>query len=313
MANLPISSTSASTVFDDRRPSSYSSKIEYINIYQHGTLFNETRWLSSIEAYPDGRFLIIDNRNQHILLLNQNGSFRIDLSSIIFHQIQLLNTDANSFSSIDRSYSFGNVHIDDDSYFYLIPTQLYKIYIFSPENRLIRSITAAMLGISILRSDCLAVTQTGLLYVCDDAHRAIRIYTRMGVYERSIYLEKLPLKLLITRNRMFIYSTENLGFIQIFTLAGAPVRTLNMCSFNFPSEVIWLRGKYFLTCGTFLYVIDEKGDLIAEQNLRTLVDHSNSSLIIQDFALNKNGLLLVTFRRDGTLFNRYWVIRPSIV
>jgi hypothetical protein len=254
---------------------------------------------------------MIDNRNQHLLLLNSNGTFRIDLTSIFFHQIKFLKRNASSSSSIHTTYSFAHVHIDEDSYVYLVPTIVYYIYIFSHENRLVRYLTPRLLDIPIMRSDCIAVTHTGLIYVCDDAYRAIRIYTRMGVHQRTIHLDFLPFKLFISNTRMFTYSIESLASIHMYTLAGVSIRTLTMCSYNLPSEVIWFRGKYFLTCGTYLYVLDEDGELIAEQNFHTLLDLSDSRLIIQDFALNTNGQLLVTFRRNGTLINRYWIIRPS--
>ena len=295
----------------DNRPSSYPSTLDYINIYDYASALNESRWLSALDAYPDGRFLMMDNRNQQILLLNENGTYRIDLTSIFFHQIQLFSRNSTTSSSIHHSYSFAQIQIDQDSYVYLVPTQTYFIYVFSQENRLVRCLTPRLLSISIIRSECVAVTHTGLIYVCDDAFRAIRIYTRMGVHQRTIRLNFLPLKLLISNTRIFTYSIESLASIQMYTLAGAPVRTLTMCSYNLPSEVRWFRGKYFLTCGTQLYVLDEQGEQIAEHSLRTLLDSSESILTIQDFAVNKNGQMLVTFRRNGTLFNRYWIIRPS--
>ncbi|CAF2980697.1 unnamed protein product [Rotaria sp. Silwood2] len=288
-------------------------KIDYINIYDYALLFNESRWLSSIEAYPDGRFIIIDNRNQQLLLLNENGTYIIDLTSIFFRQIQLTIHDRFLPSTIHNAYSFSQIHIDQDGYSYLISTLAYFIYIFSPDNRLVRCLTPQLLSISIIRSDCLAITYTGLIYVCDDTYRVIRIYTRMGVPQRTIRLDYLPLKLFIRNNRLFTYSLENTANIQMYTLLGVPIRTLSMCSYSLPSEVIWFRGKYFLTCGTYLFVLDEHGEEIAEHSLHTLPNYSNTSLIIHDFALNKNGLFLVTFRRNGTLFNRYWIIRPTTV
>ncbi len=291
--------------------SSYQSTIDYINIYDYAATFNETRWLSSIKAYPDGRFIIIDNRNQQLLLLNENGTYRIDLTSLFFRQIQLYNKDFISTPTIHNSYSFSQIYIDHDSYSYLIPTLAYYIYIFSYENRLIRCLTPRSLGISIMRSDCFAVTHTGLIYICDDAYRVIRIYTRMGISQKIMRLDYLPLKLFISNNRMFTYSLENVANIRMYTLSGTPIRTLTICSYNLPLEVIWFRGKYFLACGIYLYVLDEQGELIAEHSLHTLLDYSETFLTIHDFALNKNGLFIVTFRRNGTLFNRYWIIRPA--
>ena len=216
-------------------------------------------------------------------------------------------------TTVHNSYSFSQLHIDQDSYAYFIPTLAYYIYIFSPDNRLIRCLTPPLLGISIIRSDCFAVTHTGVIYVCDDAYRVVRIYTRMGISQKIIRLDYLPLKLLIANNRMFTYSIERPATIQMSTLAGIPVRTLTMCSYNLPSKVNWFRGKYFLTCGTYLYVLDEQGEQLAEKSLYTLLDYPDTLLTIRDFALNKNGLFLMTFRRNGTLFNRYWIIRPSTV
>jgi hypothetical protein len=133
----------------------------------------------------------------------------------------------------------------------------------------------------------------------------------MGISQKIIRLDYLPLKLFISNNRMFTYSLEHVGTIQMYTLSGTPIRTLTICSYNLPSEVIWFRGKYFLACGIYLYVLDEQGEQIAEHSLHTLLDYSETFLTIHDFALNKNGLFLVTFRRNGTLFNRYWIIRPT--
>jgi hypothetical protein len=133
----------------------------------------------------------------------------------------------------------------------------------------------------------------------------------MGISQKVIRLNLLPLKLFISNNRIFTYSIEHIATIQMYTLAGVPVRTLTMCSYNLLSEVVWFRGKYFLTCGTFLYVLDEQGELIAEHSLHTLLDFSGTLLTVHDFALNKNGLLIVTFRRNGTLSNRYWILRPT--
>jgi hypothetical protein len=99
----------------------------------------------------------------------------------------------------------------------------------------------------------------------------------------------------------------------MYTLAGIPIRTLTMCVYNLPSKVLWFRGKHFLTCGTFLYVLDDQGEQIAEHSLHTLLGYSDTIITIHDFAVNKNGLFLVTFRRNGTLFNRYWIIRPATV
>ncbi|CAF0925920.1 unnamed protein product [Rotaria sordida] len=314
LPNLPLSSTKATTIktFVNNR-SSYPSTIDYINIYEYKLLFNETRWLSSIEAYPDGRFIIIDNRNQQLLLLNENGTYIIDLTSIVLRQIQLSIHDRYSSSTIHNAYSFSQIHIDQDGYIYLISTLAYYIYIFSPDNRLIRCLTPNLLSVSIIRSDCLAITHTGLIYLCDDTYRVIRIYTRMGIPQRIIRLNFLPLKLFIRNNRLFTYSLEYIATIQMYTLLGGPIRTLTMCSYKLPTGVVWFRGKYFLTCGTYLFVLDEQGEQIAEHSLHTLLDYSNTSLIINDFALNKNGLFLLTFRRNGSLFNRYWVIRPTIV
>jgi hypothetical protein len=134
----------------------------------------------------------------------------------------------------------------------------------------------------------------------------------MGIPQKSIRLDYLPLKLFISNNRMFTYSIEHLATIQIYTLSGKPIRTLTMCSYNLPSKVVWFRGKYFLTCGTYLYVLDEQGEQIADHSLHILLDYSDTLLRIHDFALNKNGFLIVTFRRNGTLTNRYWIIRPKI-
>ncbi len=274
---------------------------------------NETRWLSFLAAYPDGRFLLSDNHNQQLFLLNENGTYRIDLTSIFSHQIQLSNQKLSRSSTVHNSYSFSQIYIDQDGYTYLIPTLAYYIYIFSSENRLVRCLTPRLLGISIIRSDCFAITHTGLIYICDDAYRVVRIYTRMGIPQKIIRLDYLPLKLFISNNRMFTYSLEHLATLQIYTLAGTPIRTFTMCSYNLPSKVIWFRGKYFLTCGTYLYVLDEQGEQIAEHDLHTLLDSSGTLSTIQDVALNRNGLLLVTFRRNGTLFNRYWIIRPATV
>lgn len=308
-----VKTTIFQTNVSNRRPSSYPSRIEYMNILNYANQLNETRWLSSVEAYPDGRFILIDNRNQHILLLNENGTFRIDLTSIYLQQIRNFNQHWNISATFYRTYSFANVHIDDESYTYLIPTLLYYVYVFSPENRLVRCLTPRSLGISIMRSDCFAITQTGLIYVCDDVYRAIRIYSRMGVYQRTIQLEHLPFKLFISQDRLFSYSIENLGKIEIYSLTGVPIRNFTKCSYNLLSEVIWFRDRFFLTCGMYLYVIDQSGYAVAEQNFYTLLEHSNSFLTIQDMALNRNGLLLMTLRRNGTLYNRYWAIRPATV
>lgn len=314
-ATLPIlpRTSSISPRISVNNRSSYIATIDYINIYEHAAALNETRWLSSVAAYPDGRFIVIDNRNQQILLLNENGTYRIDLTPIFTRQIQMSNQDLYPSSTAHNSYSFSHLHIDQDSYAYLIPTLAYYIYIFSANNRLIRCLTPQILGMSIIRSDCLAVTHTGLIYICDDAYRMVRIYTRMGVAQKNIRLENLPLKLFITNNRIFTYSIERLATIQMYTLSGTLIRSLNICSYNLPSKVIWFRGKYFLTCGTNLHVLDEYGDQLAEQNLHILVDYSAALVTIHDFALNKNGLFLLTFRRNGTLFNRYWIIRPPTV
>ncbi|UJR31557.1 hypothetical protein I4U23_019044 [Adineta vaga] len=316
IANLPVIATTTTTTaaipsttsIDERIPE--LSQIDYINIYEHASLFNETRWLSSVEAYPDGRFIIIDNGNQQILLLNVNGSYRIDLTSIIYHQIEFLNEGVDSIPTVHNTYSIAHLHIDQDSYVYLVPTLAYYIYIFSHENRLIRCLTPKTLGISIIRSDCVAVTHTGLIYACDDAYRVVRIYSRMGIPHKTMRLDYLPLKLFISNNRIFTYSLEYPGTIHMYTLAGAVIRKITICAYDSPSEVVWFRGKHFLTCGTFLYVFDEEGNQIAEYNLRILLDFSDKSVIIHDFALNENGLLLVTFRRNGIFFNRYWIIRP---
>lgn len=311
LPNLPKTSTIATTKFVGNR-SSYLSTIDYINIYEFAFAFNETRWLSSIKAYPDGRFILIDNRNQQLLLLNENGTYRIDLTSIFFRQIQIYNRDMIPKPTIHNSYSLSQIHIDHDSYAYLIPTLAYYIYIFSQDNRLIRCLTPRLLGISIIRSDCVAVTHTGLIYVCDDTYRVIRIYTRMGISQKIIRLDYLPLKLFISNNRIFTYSLENVANIQMYTLAGTPIRILTICSYNMLAEVIWFRGKYFLTCGMSLFVLGEQGELIAEHSLHTLLDYTETYLTIHDFALNKNGVFIATFRRNGTLFNRYWIVRPTI-
>jgi hypothetical protein len=311
LASLPVTSTTTTTTtpFVSNRTSD-QTRIDYINIYEYAFAFNESRWLSSVEAYPDGRFILIDNGNQQILLLNINGSYRIDLTSIFFYQIERFNYGLDSPPTVHSSYSLAQLHIDQDSYVYLVPTLAYYIYIFSQENRLVRCLTPRLLGISIVRSDCLAVTHTGLIYVCDDVYRAVRVYSRMGVPHKTIRLDFLPLKLFISNNRIFTYSLEQTATIHIYTLAGAPLRKIAICAYNLPSEVIWFRGKYFLSCGTFLYVLNEDGETIAEYNFRTLFDSSKISVTIHDFALNENGLFLVTFRRNGTLFNRYWVFRP---
>ncbi|CAF3720280.1 unnamed protein product [Rotaria sp. Silwood1] len=313
LPNLPISSTRKTSTILFNNQSIYPSKIDYINIYEYGLLFNQTRWLSSIETYPDGRFIIIDNRNQQLLLLNENGTYIIDLTTIYFHQIQLKIHEQYSQSTINNAYSYSQIYIDQDGYSYLISKLAYFIYIFTPDNRLIRYLTPQLLSISIIRSDCLAITYTGLIYICDDTYRVIRIYTRMGVPQRTIRLNYLPLKLFIRNNRLFTYSMEQTANIQMYTLLGIHIRTLSMCSYRLPTEVVWFRGKYFLTCGIYLFVLDEQGEQIAEHSLHTLLDYSNTSLIINDFALNKNGLFLVIFRRNGTLFNRYWIIRPTTV
>jgi hypothetical protein len=133
----------------------------------------------------------------------------------------------------------------------------------------------------------------------------------MGIPQKIIRLDYLPLKLFISNNRIFTYSIEHIAHIHMYTLAGLPIRTLTMCSYDFPSKVLWFRGKYFLSCGTFIYVLDEHGEQIAEHGLHTLLDYSDTLITIHDFAINKNGLLLVTFRRNGTLFNRYWIVRPT--
>lgn len=216
-------------------------------------------------------------------------------------------------ATIHNAYSFSKLHIDQDGYVYLVSTLAYYIYIFSPANRLMRCLTPELLGIPIMRSDCLAITHTGLIYVCDDTYRVIRVYSRMGVPQRTMRLNYFPLKLFISNNRLFTYSLEQTAAIQMYTLSGSAIRALGMCSYNLPSEIIWFRGKYFLTCTTYLYVLDDQGEQIAEQSLHTLLDQPNAVYNIQDFALNKNGLLLVTFRRNGTLFNRYWVVRPTTV
>ncbi|CAF4867330.1 unnamed protein product, partial [Rotaria socialis] len=131
-----------------------------------------------------------------------------------------------------------------------------------------------------------------------------------------------------SNNRMFTYSLENLATIQMYTLTGVLIKKLSMCSYNVPSEVNCsqsnylnkgkasflnepFRGKYFLTCGTYLYVINEQGEQLAEHSLQQLLDYPNSLVTIHDFALNKNGIILATFRRNGTLFNRYWIIKPA--
>ena len=304
LPNYPVES---STSFTAQLPST----LDYINIYRYASIFNETRWLSSIQAFPDGRFLLVDNRNQEFLLLNENGSYRIDLTPIYLHQIRNLPSNRNA-STIHTSYAFSHVHIDQEGYVYLISTLGYHIYIFSPENRLVRCLTPRYLAIPIIRSDCLAVSHTGLLYVCDDAHRSVRIYTRMGIAQRILRLDYLPLKLFVSNTRIFTYSMEALGRIQIYTLAGTPVSSFTRCGFNLPSDVIWFRGKYFLTCGVDLFVIDEQGEFIAEHRFHTLLEPSSNSIVaIHDFALNKNGLLLLTVRRNGTLVNRYWTFRPS--
>ncbi|CAF1572064.1 unnamed protein product [Adineta steineri] len=310
LANLPISTTKITPTTFANNYTSALSRIDYINLYEYAFAFNETRWLSSVEAYPDGRFIIIDNGNQQLLLLNANGSYRIDLTSIFFRQIELSTNEVDSSPTIHNSYSLAHIHIDQDSYVYLIPTLAYYIYIFSHENRLVRCLTPRILGISVMRSDCLSVTNTGLIYACDDTYRTVRVYSRMGIPHKTIRLDFLPYKLFISNNRIFTYSLEQTATIHIYTLAGLPIRKITICSYNLPSEVIWFRGKYFLTCGTFLYVLDEQGDYIAEYSLHTILDYSNTSVIIHDFALNENGVFIVTFRRNGTLFNRYWVLRP---
>jgi hypothetical protein len=306
----PVNVTNSSKALDPR-PNSYVPTLEYISIHDFRTVINDSRWLASAAAYPDGRFFLIDNRNQQFLLLNQNGTYRIDLTPIFFHQIKYLHRNASSTPSIARTYSFARVFIDQESYVYLVPTTAYQIYVFSQENRLVRCLTPRSLGMVLLRSDCVAVTHTGLIYVCDDAYRSIRIFTRMGVLQRTIRLDFLPLKLLISNTRLFSYSIEAIGRIHIYDLSGLSIRTVSMCSYKLPSEVVWFRGKYFLTCGTQLYVLDEQGELVAERNLQTLLDTSDNILTIHDFALNKQGQLLITVRRNGTLSNRYWVMRPA--
>lgn len=308
---LPKTSTTSSIMSMTNR-SSYLATINYINIYAHAAALNETRWLSSIATYPDGRFVIIDNRNQQLLLLNENGTYRIDLTSIFTRQIEFSNQALYPTLTAHNSYSFSHLHIDQDSYAYLIPNLAYYIYVFSANNRLVRCLTPTLLGISIIRSDCLAITHTGLIYICDDAYRVVRIYTRMGVAQKILRLDYLPLKLFISNNRMFTYSIERLASIQMYTLSGTLIRSLTMCSHDLPSKVIWFRGKYFLTCGTHLHVLDEYGEELAEQGLHVITDYAQTLVIIHDFAVNKNGLFLVTFRRNGTLFNRYWVIRPAV-
>ena len=223
------------------------------------------------------------------------------------------NSSSSASTAVHTAYSFAQLRIDQDGYVYLIPTLPYYIYVFSRENRLSRFLTPRLLGVSIIRSDCVAVTHTGLIYVCDDAYRVVRVYTRMGVPQRTFRLNVLPLKLFVSNTRMFTYSIEYMAAIQMHTLTGSPVRTLTMCSYNPPSEVVWFRGRYFLSCGTNLFVVDEQGELIAQQSLSTLLDGSDTVSTIQDLAVNKNGLVLVTFRRNGTLGNRYWTIRPSTI
>ncbi|CAF1043794.1 unnamed protein product [Adineta ricciae] len=314
LATLPISFTTTTTPLTANASIDDGAldlpRFDYINIYEHAAMFNETRWLSAVEAYPDGRFLVIDNGNQQILLLNVNGSYRIDLTPIFFHQIEHLNQAIDSSPSVHNAYSIAHVHIDQDSYVYLVPKLAYYIYVFSHENRLVRCLTPQILGVPIIRSDCVAITHTGLVYVCDDAYRMVRIYSRMGVPHKTMRLDYLPLKLFISNNRLFTYSLEYPATIHMYTLTGAVIRKLTFCVYNSPSEVVWFRGKYFITCGTFLYVVDEDGNQIAEYNLRLLLSSSDKSVIIHDFALNEDGLLLVTFRRNGTFLNRYWIIRP---
>ncbi|CAF5004221.1 unnamed protein product, partial [Rotaria magnacalcarata] len=58
----------------------------------------------------------------------------------------------------------------------------------------------------------------------------------------------------------------------MYTLTGVRIKKLSMCSYNVPSEVNWFRGRYFLTCGSYLYVINEQGEQLAEHNLQKLVD-----------------------------------------
>lgn len=296
----------------NRRPA-YPSTIDHLNIMNYALAFNETRWLSHVEAYPDGRFIIIDNRNQQLLLLNENGTFRVDLTPIVFRQIQSKIYEITPNPDIHTAYSFSKLHIDQDGYVYLIPTLAYYIYVFSSTNRLIRCLSPQLLGLSVIRSDCLTITHTGLIYICDDTHRVIRVYSRMGVPQRTMRLDYAPLKLFISNNRIFSYSLEHLASIQMYTLSGLPVRQLSMCSYNLPTKVTWFRGKYFLTCGTYLYVVDEQGEQIAQQNLDKLLKYSGTIVMIHDLAVNKNGLILATFRRNGTLFNRYWLIKPAAV
>lgn len=311
MPTSPSTSTARPTTSSTAQTSSYPWTIDYIHLHDYASIYNETRWLSSVEAYPDGRFLLIDNRNHQILLLNENGSYRIDLTSIYFHQMQYLSVNRTE-SSIPSSYSFSHLHIDEDSYVYLIPTIPYQIYIFSQENRLVRCLTPRYLALPIIRSECFAVTHTGLLYVCDDAHRSIRIYTRMGILQRIIRLNSLPLRLFISNTRLFSYSMENLGLIQIYSLTGVFIKSLTICSSSLPTEVIWFRGKYFLTCGIDLFVLDEQGEVIAEHHFHTLLEPVDRIVAIHDFALNKQGQILFTLRRNGTLFNRYWIVHPAM-
>ena len=97
--NLPVSSTRTYV----GNQSLYPSRIDYTNIHQYELIFYETRWLSSVEVNPDDRLIIVDNRNQHILLLSENGMHRINLTPVLFHQIQILDYDRTSDLTIHNS------------------------------------------------------------------------------------------------------------------------------------------------------------------------------------------------------------------
>ncbi|CAF0792151.1 unnamed protein product, partial [Didymodactylos carnosus] len=288
-------------------PSNFNNQpLSLIEKFDASKITIDFTWLSAVEAHNDGRFLLVDNANQKLLLLDPQGRYRIDVTSIYLNQLRYA-------SSTVQYYSFYQIRIDLDGYIFMIPLLCYEFYIFSPINQLYKILTAKQLNIPVLRGDCIAIAHTGLIYVCDDTNRAIRTYTRVGIFQRSFRIDYLPLKLFICNNLLFTYSLEKIASIGLYTVTGVHVQTLYMCTYNLPNDIQWFRGKYFLTCGTFLYILDQRGAIVGHTGLKHLFapnDHV-TKYTINDFAINTNGWIVLTIKENYTLLNRYWVIKPK--
>ncbi|CAF0771753.1 unnamed protein product, partial [Didymodactylos carnosus] len=253
-------------------PNFYNNPLSITQKLDVNKITIEYTWLSTVEAHNDGRFLMADNANHKLFLLDHQGRYRIDLTSLYLNQLKY-----TSSSSTNQHYSFHQIRIDFDGYIFMIPLLCYEFYIFSPINQLYKILTANTLNMSVLHGDCMAVAHSGLIYVCDNTNRAIRTYTRVGIFQKMFRIDYLPLKLFISNNLLFTYSLEKVASIRLYTVIGTYVQTLYMCAYNLPNDINWFRGKYFLTCGTTMTTSTHSTDDIKTQT--QLLTDSNNNMI----------------------------------